>query len=163
MWTGQTSGSDPTSSRSASTCPLGERACESTSARSQSPWPVATTSCCPGMQKPGLFYMRVPGAPSRTSAGGATAGGSSPATISSSSAGLGPHRLIGKECGWRRPRDPPVRLLWREKAVEAVLDFLKDTRVGCRAAVMATIGPREEGNLSEGEAGEREEAGPGPP
>ena len=50
---------------------------------------------------------------------------------------------VGKECGWRHPRARSVRLLWREKATEAVLDRLRDIREGCRVAVMATIGPRE--------------------
>ena len=81
------------------------------------------------------------------SVGATGGGGGSCATIFSSSSGLGPHRLeeCGRESernGWRHPRPPSVRLLWREKATEAVL---RDTRVGCRAAVMATIGPREEG------------------
>ena len=48
-WTGQASGPDLTSSRSASTCPLGEGACESTSARSkglgQSLLPTAVRAC----------------------------------------------------------------------------------------------------------------------
>ena len=36
---------------------------------------------------------------------------------------------IGKVCGWRHPRAPSVRLLWKEKAAEAVLAFLRDTKV----------------------------------
>ena len=72
-------------------------------------------------------------------------------------------KRIGKACGWRHLRAPSVRLLWKEKAKGAVLDFLGGTRVGCRAAVMAIIGPREEEDRSEGEAGEGEEGGPGPP
>ena len=63
-------------------------------------------------------------------------------------------KRIGKACGWRHLRAPSVRLLWKEKAKGAVLDFLGGTRVGCRAAVMATIGPREEGgDLRGGGAG----------
>lgn len=46
------------------------------------PWPVATTNCCPGMPRPGLFYLRRPGALRQTGAGGATAGGGSCTTIS---------------------------------------------------------------------------------
>ena len=61
-----------------------------------------------------------------------------------------------------------ARLLWKEKAVEAVLEFLRDTRVGCRPVVIAGIGSSaEEGNDSEGEGGgdgsEGGEGGPGPP
>lgn len=40
-------------------------------------------------------------------------------------------KKIGKDCGWRHPRAPTVRLLWREGATEAVLEFLRGTRVGC--------------------------------
>ena len=36
----------------------------------------------------------------------------------------------GKDCGWKDPRAPAVRKLWKEKATEAVLDFLEDTPVG---------------------------------
>ena len=63
---------------------------------------------------------------------------------------------IGKAGGWKHPRAPSARLLWKEKATEAVLDFLRDTRVGC----MVTLRPAEEedGEGSEGEAG-----GLGPP
>ena len=58
------------------------------------------------------------------------------------------------------PEAPSVRFLRKEKATEAVPDLLRDTGVGCWAAVMAIIGPREEGgDLSEWGAGEGE-AGP---
>ena len=30
---------------------------------------------------------------------------------------------IGKACGWKHPKAPSVKWLWREKATEAVLDF----------------------------------------
>ena len=33
------------------------------------------------------------------------------------------------------PEAPSVRLLWREKATEAVLAFLRDARVGCMVAL----------------------------
>ena len=33
---------------------------------------------------------------------------------------------------------PSVRLLWKEKATEAVLDFLRDTRVGCMVTLRPT-------------------------
>ena len=45
---------------------------------------------------------------------------------------------------------------WEERATEAVLAFLADTRVGCRPSLMAMIGPAEErGEASEGEGGSR--------
>ena len=63
-------------------------------------------------------------------------------------------KRIGKECGRKYPRAPSVRLLW-ETAMEAVLEFLRDTRVGLRASDMAVIGTPEEaeGEVSEGEGG----------
>ena len=42
------------------------------------------------------------------------------------------------------PRDPSVRWLWDGRATGAVLDFLRDTRVGC----MMTTGPPNEGGGS---------------
>ena len=36
---------------------------------------------------------------------------------------------IRKACGWNHPRAPSVRWLWKEKATEAVLEFLGSTRV----------------------------------
>lgn len=65
-----------------------------------------------------------------------------------------------KDCGWKLPRAPMARLLWKEKAVEAVLEFLRDTRVGCRSTVMARIGPPVE---EKRDVGGDEEGGPGPP
>ena len=40
-----------------------------------------------------------------------------------------------------------MRLLWKEKVAEAVLELLRDTRIGCRPAVIARIEPpvEEEG------------------
>ena len=40
-------------------------------------------------------------------------------------------KAIGKTCEWEHPRTPSVRLLWDGRATEAVLDFLRTTRVGC--------------------------------
>ena len=40
-------------------------------------------------------------------------------------------RDIGKVCGWKHPRAPSVKWLRKEKATEAVLVFLRNTRVGC--------------------------------
>ena len=50
-----------------------------------------------------------------------------------------------------------VRLLWDGRATEAVLDFLRTTRIGC---IGADRGPPEE---EEGEESEGEEGGPVPP
>ena len=58
---------------------------------------------------------------------------------------------IGNGCGWKHPRTPSVKWLWKEKATEAVLEFLRDTRVGK---------PPPAGG---GEDTDREEGGPGPP
>ena len=61
---------------------------------------------------------------------------------------------IGKACGWKHPKVPSIRLLWREEAKEAVPEFLRDTRAGC---IVTMRPPEEEGEESEGEKG-----GPGP-
>ena len=39
-------------------------------------------------------------------------------------------KVIGKVCEWKHPRAFSVKWLWKERATEAVLDFLRDTRVG---------------------------------
>ena len=41
---------------------------------------------------------------------------------------------VGKDCEWESPRAPAVRLLWDVRAMEAVVEFLEITRVGCRTA-----------------------------
>ena len=66
---------------------------------------------------------------------------------------------MGKDCGWERPRAPAVRKLWDERATEAVLEFLEDTRVGCWIAA-GTARRQAEGV---GQSGEGEEGGPEPP
>lgn len=54
-------------------------------------------------------------------------------------------RRIGKDCGWKHPKAPAVHKLWKEGATEAVLEFLRDTRVGCWAASEGGPGlPHEE-------------------
>ena len=63
-------------------------------------------------------------------------------------------KAIGKACGWKHPKAPSARHLWKDKATEAVLDFLRDTRVGCMVNVRRL--PREE-------RGGVEEDGPGLP
>ena len=52
-------------------------------------------------------------------------------------------RRVGKDCGWKHPRAPAVRKLWREEATEAVLKFLRDTRVGCWTASRGAGRPAE--------------------
>ena len=68
-------------------------------------------------------------------------------------------RRIGKDCGWKHPRAPAVRKLWRKEATEAVLKFLEDTRVGCWTVTQGARRPAED----VGQGGEGEEGGPGPP
>ena len=51
-------------------------------------------------------------------------------------------RRIGKDCGWEHLRVPAVRWLWDERATGAVLEFLKDTRAGCRTPTRAVGHPR---------------------
>ena len=72
------------------------------------------------------------------------------------------HRLwrrVGKDCGWEHPRAPAVRKLWDERATEAVLEFLEDTRVGCWTAVGTARRQAED----VGQSGEGEEGSPEPP
>ena len=60
---------------------------------------------------------------------------------------------IGKACGWKHLRAPSVRNIFGDEwATEAVLTFLRDTKVEC----MVMIAPPEE---EEGEG----EGGPGSP
>ena len=65
-----------------------------------------------------------------------------------------------KTCRWKHPKAPSIRHLWKGKATEAVLDFLRDTRVGCM--VNSRRPPRREGG-EEGEGKINEEDGLGPP
>ena len=58
--------------------------------------------------------------------------------------------------GWEWPRAPSVRHLWEGKATEAVLEFLRTTRVGCRG--LGRVPPEVRGEVEGGEEG-----GPGPP
>ena len=66
-------------------------------------------------------------------------------------------RDIGEACEWRHPRTPSVRLLWDVRAAEAVLEFLRTTRVGCIGTERA---PSEEEEVEESEG---EKGGPPPP
>ena len=66
---------------------------------------------------------------------------------------------LGKAQGWRHPRAPSVRCLWREKSTGAVLDFLGSTRVGCIRA--RRVVPEEAARAVSGDEGEG--GGPGLP
>ena len=63
---------------------------------------------------------------------------------------------VGEALGRKRPRAPSVRYLWEVKAADAVLEFLRTTRVGCVGT--GRISPEDRGEDEEGEEG-----GPGPP
>ena len=86
----------------------------------------------------------------------------------------GCHRLencgeIGKAHGWRHPRAPSGKWLWKEKSTEEVLTFLKSTRVGCISTRQVppeelAKDEEEDAEVAEGREGEEgEEGGPGPP
>ena len=64
---------------------------------------------------------------------------------------------IRKACEWKHPHTPSFRLLWDGRATEAVIKFLRTTRVGC-VGTERVPPEEEEGDISEGEEGE-----PGPP
>ena len=61
---------------------------------------------------------------------------------------------IRKACGWKLPRAPSVKWLWRGKATEVVLDFLRGARVGC---ISTRRKPPEEECDGEGEELSQEE------
>ena len=65
-------------------------------------------------------------------------------------------RDIGEALRWKWPRTPLVRYLWERKATDAVLEFLRTTRVGFVGTGIVT--PEERGEEESGEVG-----GPGPP
>ena len=67
---------------------------------------------------------------------------------------------VGKDCGWKHPKAPAVRKLWREGATEVVLEFLTEASVGKRLPVARAHRAEEAG---EGEVSRGEEADPGPP
>ena len=62
-------------------------------------------------------------------------------------------RRVGKDCGWERPRAPAVRKLWRKEAIEVVLEFLEDTRVGCWTSVRGARRSAED--VGQGDGGKR--------
>ena len=71
-------------------------------------------------------------------------------------------RRVGKDCHWEHPREPSVRWVWKEEATEGVLEYLEDTRVGCR--VSSERARVDEGRDEKEVPGpEGEEGGPGTP
>ena len=50
---------------------------------------------------------------------------------------------------WERPRAPSVRYLWEGKATDAVLEFLRTTRVGCVG--LGRVPPEDRGEEESGE------------
>ena len=73
-------------------------------------------------------------------------------------------KRIGRDCGWEHPRAPAQRWLWERDATGAVLEFLENTRVGCRAsaeAARARVDEDRDAGFVWGSEGE--EGGPGPP
>ena len=68
-------------------------------------------------------------------------------------------RRIGKDCRWQHPRAPSVRWLWEERAIEEVLEYLGDTRLGCRVSP-GRAGVDEDGGVEEAPGSE---GGPNPP
>ena len=62
------------------------------------------------------------------------------------------------------PRAPALRWLWKEEAIEVVLEFLESTRVECRASTgMARARVGEDRGEGATRGAEGEEGGPGPP
>ena len=67
---------------------------------------------------------------------------------------------MGKDSRWKHPRAPAVRKLWKEKATDAVLEFLEDMPVGHWLSTGVARAPREE-VAGEGAVSEGEQGGPG--
>ena len=64
---------------------------------------------------------------------------------------------IEKAHRWKHLRAPSGKWLWKEKSTEAVLAFLRSTRVGCISARKVTPGEVDGAGL-----GDEEEGEPGP-
>ena len=63
---------------------------------------------------------------------------------------------IGEALRWEWLRTPSVRYLWEGKATDAVLEFLRTTRVGCVG--LGRVSPDDRGEANSGEV-----VRPGPP
>ena len=81
-------------------------------------------------------------------------------------------RSVGRDCEWKHPRAPTVRVLFQEeRATPAVLAFLRDTKVGRMVTLTHPEGEEWEGleeidlwpEEAEGQAANGDEGGPGPP
>lgn len=68
-------------------------------------------------------------------------------------------RAKGRAHGWKHPRAPAMKCLWKEKSTEAILEILRDTRVGCistrRVLPEERLGDKMAGSCGEGEEGGR--------
>ena len=133
----------------------------SSSGRRQSQWQDTIASYCPDI---------LPSTPTRgtrlagrrmISVGGAGEENNRTATTFSRSAGPGYLRSgsCGRAHGWKHPRAPSGKWLWKEKSTEAVLAYLGSARVGC---ISAGRRPPEDVDADGAEDG-GEEGGPGPP
>ena len=71
-------------------------------------------------------------------------------------------KAIGKARGWKHPKAPAIKWLWRKKSPEAVLEILRDTRIGCISTRRVLLEERL-GDEMAGSGDEGEEGGPGPP
>ena len=71
-------------------------------------------------------------------------------------------KSIGKAHGWKHPKSPSIKWLWKERSTEAVLKMLGETRIGCISTRRAfPVESDMEGPGGTGDEGE--EGGPGPP
>ena len=71
---------------------------------------------------------------------------------------------IGKAHGWRHPRAPSGKWLWKEKSTEAVSVYSRSTRVGCIGIRRKLPEERDESwHEGAGAGDEGEEGRPGPP
>ena len=71
-------------------------------------------------------------------------------------------RAIGKALGWTHPRAPAMKWLWKEKPTEAVLEVLRDTRIGCISTRQVRPEERLEDEMA-GSGNEGDERGRGSP
>ena len=70
-------------------------------------------------------------------------------------------KAIGKAHGWKHPRAPAIKWLWKERSTEAVL-VIRETRIGCIST--RRVFPEESLDRgTEGLGDEGEEGGPGSP
>ena len=70
-------------------------------------------------------------------------------------------KSIGEAHGWKRPRAPAVKWLWKKKSTEAVLEMLRDTRLG-RVSTRRTLPGETIRDEEVGSGDQEEEGGPAP-